>query len=156
VRESSFDKVRRVGIVVCMVSLFLPVLTTTIHWYANSSSPEQTEKITIFLFSEAFRSPTPIGTGAFVFVAGIAISIFFRKARVLAAIGYFGIALSLWQYETTLNSQMGNVYSNSEVFFEYGFLILTLGTALVLSKDAAKALFAFSHGKDLLIVNDTD
>ena len=49
---------------------------------------------------------------------------------------------------------MGDGYSNSEVFFEYGFLVLTLGTALVLSKDIAKAVFAFSHGEDLKIIKD--
>ena len=153
-RESTFDKVRGIGILVCMVSLFLPVLTTTVHWYSTSDFPAQTSNDTIFLFSEIFRSPSPIGAGAVMFFSGIFFSIFVRKARVLVAIGYFGIALTLWQYESILNTQRGDIYSYSEVFFEYGFLILTLGTALVLSKDIAKAVFAFSHGEDLKIVND--
>jgi hypothetical protein len=62
-RESTFDKVRGIGIVVGMVSLFLPVLTTTVHWYATSDFPTQTSNDTIFLISSIFSSPSPIGPG---------------------------------------------------------------------------------------------
>ena len=151
-KESTFDNIRRIGIIVCIISLFLPMLTTTVHWYADAYFPASVSNNSVFLFFEVFTL-SPIGAGATMFIAGIFISIFFRKARVLVAIGYFGISLSLWQYATILNSEMG-AHSFSEVSFEYGFLVLTIGTALVLSKDIAKAMFAFSQGEDLVIVND--
>jgi len=127
----TYENIRWIGVICCIASFFLPIISFT-NWSVQTTDPSQYSYLLVggMIYSYS-NGLAPVGVATWIFAAGAVFSLWYRGGRAMLIMGLVGILLSLWQFIITSNS-----YDvETRVGFDYGVLLLLLGTALIILED---------------------